>query len=119
MGRWVEHTPRTQIYSFLSLTPHQQLQLYSNGPDPLSLLSRVFSLPEAWLRNFLIALYIKRVKASIKPAIKITQTNDYRIICPISKVLVWEQKVVLGFVFVFLIQSRPQWGMNVEYHPTL
>lgn len=41
------------------------------------------------------------MNAFIKPAIKITQTNDYRVTCPISKVLVWEQNVVVGFVFIF------------------
>jgi hypothetical protein len=76
-------------------------------------------LLKAELKNSLNILCIKRVNASRKLAIKITQTNDYHITCPISKVLVWEQNVVVGFVFIFLIQSRPQWGMNVEYHPIL
>lgn len=100
-ARWGEHVSRTQMSSLFSLVPPHQPQVYSNVPDPLPLVSRVFSLSEVWFRNFLIALCIKRVNASIKPAIKITQTNDYRITCPISKVLVWEQNVVVGFVFIF------------------
>jgi len=106
-----------QIYSLSTPLSHQQF--CSNGPDPLPLVSRVLSLLGAWLNIFLHSLCIKRLNPSIKPAIKITQTNDYPVTCPISKVLVWEQNVVVGFVFIFLIQSRPQWGMNVEYHPTL
>ena len=65
-----------QIYSLSTPLSHQQF--CSNGPDPLPLVSRVLSLLGAWLNIFLRSLCIKRLNASIKPAIKITQTNEIK-----------------------------------------
>lgn len=67
----------------------------------MSLMSKVFSPSKFQLKNSLNVLHLKTVTASKELAIKITQTNDYHITCPISKVLVCEHNVVGGFVFIF------------------